>query len=211
MQSPPLEAVLPQFSSVTLSDAVRLVQPTRLLPSSNAGSAPGTYLAPGTYHDRAQESRTSFIKIRSSSSHWFGSRTSSAFVPLSFDGNGRDNKPPSCSFSHIDSSIHFPSFEKDASDCDIHSLYDIVDANDGFFLLSPGLDDCPLDDDDDQRRKRGGDHGDGDISSSSREQPTPPRLLDNKISPTPRGESTRTLRKRPKLFLQPRIKKHAIF
>lgn len=119
MESPLLETLLPQFSSVTPSDTAQIV-PTRALSDAEKKSGFPIDIRPSIGH-------------LPSSSQRLGSRTSSAFVPILA---GRAHNPSSA-FSLIESSIQFSSFKTNAHDCTIHSLNDNADDNDGFFLLSP--------------------------------------------------------------------------
>ncbi len=175
IQSPRVDMVLPQFSTATLPDTARIV-PTRALSDGEKSSGFSAGVRPPLSH-------------ASSSSQRLGGRSSSAFVAISA---GRQHNPSSA-FSHIDSSIQFPSFVTNAQDCSIHSLDDNADGDDGFFLLSPER--AQLDVDNTVVRQR------RDFSS---------RALQFKESPRPRNDSTRTLRK-PKIYLQPRPKRTSMF
>ena len=178
MQSPTPEKTLPQFSSVALSNSAQPV-PTRVL-LSNVPQQPKYPIG-------------ALVRTRplSDSSFKVGSNSSSAFKPISAK---RPRIAPS-SFTHIDSSIQFPSFKPTSQKgtIEVHTLKRNA-AND-FFLLSPI--DAQID-------------SSGAFESRTRRANLIGLHFKETKAPSVRGNSTRTLRK-PKIFLQPRLKKTPMY
>lgn len=178
MQSPMPGKTLPQFSSVALSNSAQPV-PTRVF-LSNVPQQPKYPIG-------------ALVRTRplSDSSFKVSSNSSSAFQPISAE---RPRIAPS-SFTHIDSSIQFPSFKPTSQKgtVEVHTLKH--NAEDDFFLLSPI--DAHID-------------SSGAFESRTRRGNLRGLHLKETKAPRVRGNSTRTLRK-PKIFLQPRLKKTPMY
>jgi hypothetical protein len=175
MQSPLPDIVLPQFSSVTVSDAARMVTSTRA--SASAGKTsniPIDFRPLGNFSDSLQR---------------LGSRPDSAFARIPSE---RLPLP----FSHIESSIQFPSFETDSQDCTVHSLDENAD-DDGFFLLAPTTELLDPNDSNCYLRRNTSQSG---------------SHFKDTQSPRPRVTSTRRSTRMSKFVLHPRpIKRNAAF
>jgi len=183
MQSTLPETILPQFSSVALSNAVHLVPSKRCLPPPSSDSRP------------FQSSLPQF----SSLSRNIGSRKRSAFDPILTD---RNHRRPS-SLSGTIQRMQIPC-EKDEPELPFDDFDSLSSPRSGFFLFSPCCDDARSEL---SPREVMGNEGDStalDAHLSGMRNKTESTI------PRQSGPLTNPIRK-PKIFLKPRFKHIAFF
>lgn len=214
------EVILPRFSSFTLSDTVQLVPAER---SSHYFHNIETSVESHEYLVDTGSIQAQSFSLR------LGNQATSAFVPISPVRNG-----PLCVHLHKKSKtrdvlddevlsstadIVSSSDQDDPADTDTHVFpglqetpYHDDESDHGFFLLAPGLDPCP--DLSSTRRERRDDKKRTIISRRRTMSPT----LELNCSKTQEQENHSSsfymppaIKRRPKISLQPRLKKNTIF